>query len=312
LKSGKSEKRLPMSADLATQRRTAAPAVRGRAGVAKRALKNALDDHVTGFAAALAYYAFLAIPSALLIAAGIFGLVASPGDVASVVDKLGAIIPTQAQTLLRGSLERSTQRSGANITLIAVGAVLALWSLGGAMQNLMWALNEAYGREETRGFVRRRAVAFAMTLVAFLAFGLLFGVLVLGPPLSRWAASATGEPTIVHAAWWVAEWPLLVAALLLCFAAMLALGPDGGRQRAGAVTAGAATAVAIWLAGSALFAFYVSRFGSYDKTWGTLSAVVVMLTWLWLGAVALLVGAEIDAEAERGRLRNAAPDSPEG
>src|SRR5262249_20327879 len=104
-----------MSADLATRRRTAVPAGRGRAGPAKPPLKKALDDHVTGFAAALAYYSFLAIPSALLIAAGVFGLVASPGDVASVVDKLGAIIPTQAQTLLRGSLERSTQRGGANV-----------------------------------------------------------------------------------------------------------------------------------------------------------------------------------------------------
>jgi membrane protein len=299
-----------MSTDVATHQPTAAPA-RGRFGVAKRALKNALDDHVTGFAAALAYYAFLAIPSALLIAAGVFGLVASPGDVASVVSKLGAIIPSQAQSLLRGSLERSTQRSGTNVALIAAGVALAAWSLSGAMQNLMWALNGTYGREETRGFVRRRAVAFAMTLVALVAFGLVFGVLVLGPPLSRWVASATGEPTVVHVAWWVAEWPLLVGVLLLCFAALLALGPADGPRRGPSVSAGAATAVAIWLVGSGLFAFYVSRFGSYDKTWGTLSAVVVMLTWLWLGAVALLVGAEIDAEAERGRLWKSEPDSPE-
>ena len=272
---------------------------RGHVALARRALRRASDDHVTGFAAALAYYAFLAIPSALLIAAGVFGLVASPGDVQSVVDRLGRIVPAEVQTLLHGSLDRLTREHQTGITLIVVGAVLAVWSLTGAMQSLMWALNVAEGREETRGFVRRRAVALAMTVVAFVAFALLFCVLVLGPPLSSWAGSASGEPGLVHAAWWVAEWPLLAGVLLLGFGALLALGPDAGRRPWRVVSPGAVTAVAIWLAASGLFAFYVSRFGSYDKAWGTLSAVVVMLTWLWLGAVALLVGAELDAELER-------------
>jgi membrane protein len=150
---------------------------------------------------------------------------------------------------------------------------------------------------ETRGFVRRRLVAFAMAGLALVAFALVFGLLVLGPHLARWVGSATGEAGVVHAVWWAAEWPLLVLVLLACFAGLLALGPDVESCRRRVVSLShSATAVALWLGGSGLFALYVSRFGSYDKAWGTLSAVVVMLTWLWLGGVAVLLGAEIDAE----------------
>src|SRR5262249_13669546 len=156
------------------------------------------------------YYAFLAIPSALLVAVGVFGVVASPNDVSAVVDRLGAIIPAQAQSLLRGSLDRVVARNGTGFALVGIGGLLAIWSLGGAMQNLTWALNAAYEETETRGFVRRRLVAFAMAGLALVAFVLVFGLLVLGPHLSRWVGSATGEPGVVHAAWWVAEWPLLI------------------------------------------------------------------------------------------------------
>ncbi len=103
--------------------------------------------------------------------------------------------------------------------------------------------------------------------------------------------------------WWVAEWPLLVAGLLVCFAGLLFLGPNLEHRRWRFLSFGSVLAIVIWLAGSALFAFYVSRFGSYNKTWGALSAVVVMLTWLWLSALALLLGAEVNAEAERSRDR---------
>src|ERR671928_2256366 len=152
--------------------------------ILKRSLKEANRDHITNLAAALAYYAFLAIPSALLIAAGVFSLLAGPHAVATIVDKLGSIIPSQAQTLLESSLRRMTQRQATGATIAGIGGALALWSLGGAMQNLMWALNVAYDREETRGFVKRRLTAFVMVFFALLGFALTFGVLVLGPHLS--------------------------------------------------------------------------------------------------------------------------------
>ena len=194
-----------------------------------------------------------------------------------------------------------TQRQSTGVTLIGIGGLLALWSMGGAMQNLMWALNATYDREETRGFLKRRLTAFMMVFFALIAFALLFGVLVLGPHLSSWIGSAVGEEQLVKTTWWVAEWPLLAGALLVCFAGLLFLGPNVEHPRWKFLSFGAVAAVVIWLTASGLFALYVGAFGSYNKTWGTLSAVVVMLTWLWLSALALLFGAEVNAEAERSR-----------
>jgi membrane protein len=276
--------------------------------ILRRALKEANRDRITNLAAALAYYAFLAIPSALLLAAGIFSLLAGPHAVSTIVDKLGSLIPSQAQSLLSDSLRRMTQRQATGATIAGIGGALALWSLGGAMQNLMWALNIAYDREETRGFVKRRLTAFVMVFFVLLGFALSFGVLVLGPHLSTWIGDAIGAKSVVKVAWWAAEWPLLLVGLLVSFAGILYLGPNVEQQRWRFLSFGSVLAVVIWLAASGAFAFYVSRFGSYNKAWGTLSAVVVLLTWLWLSGVALLLGAEVNAEAERSReLRRGEP-----
>src|ERR687885_656489 len=276
--------------------------------ILKRSLKEANNDHIPNLAAALAYYAFLAIPSALLLAAGIFSLLAGPHAVSTIVDKLHTIIPGQAQNLLEGSLRRMTQRQATGATIAGIGGALALWSLGGAMQNLMWALNIAYDRDETRGFVRRRLTAFVMVFFVLLGFALSFGVLVLGPHMSTWIGDAIGAKTVVKVVWWAAEWPLLVVGLLVSFAGILYLGPNVQHPRWKFLSFGSVVAIVIWLLASGAFAFYVSKFGSYNKAWGTLSAVVVMLTWLWLSALALLLGAEANAEAERSReLRRGEP-----
>jgi membrane protein len=280
--------------------------------ILRRALKEANNDHIPNLAAALAYYAFLAIPSALLLAAGIFSLLAGPHAVSTIIDKLGTIIPGQAQSLLGDSLRRMTQRQATGATIAGIGGALALWSLGGAMQNLMWALNVAYDRKETRGFVKRRLTAFVMVFFVLLGFALSFGVLVLGPHLSTWIGDAIGAKSVVKIVWWAAEWPLLVVGLLVSFAGILYLGPNVKHPRWRFLSFGSVLAVVIWLIASGAFAFYVSKFGSYNKAWGTLSAVVVMLTWLWLSALALLLGAEVNAEAERSReLRRGEPAETE-
>jgi len=280
--------------------------------IVKRAFKEANTDHITSLAAALAYYAFLAIPATLLIAAGLFGLFAGPDAVTNVIDKLQGIIPSQASNLLEDSLDRLTQNQGTSITLIAVGGALALWTLSGAMQNVMWALNMAYDREETRGFLRRRIVAAAMAVFALMASALALGLLVLGPHLSRWIGDAVGDKTLVEIVWWVAQWPILIGGLLLAFAIIYYLGPNIEHPRWQFLSFGSVFAVLVWLLASGAFAFYASRFGSYNKAWGSLAAVVVMLTWLWISSVALLLGAEINAEAERSReLRRGEPAEQE-
>jgi membrane protein len=276
--------------------------------IVKRAGKETLDDNVPALGAALAYYAFLAIPSALLVAVGTFSLVAGPDTVNSVVDTLGKVMPAQAADLIRESLTNMTKSHATGITIIGVGGLLAVWSLGGAMQNVMWALNTVYDRKETRGFVKKRLTGWVMLVFVLLGFALSFGLLVLGPHLSDWIGNAVGQPGLVSAVWWAAQWPILIGGLLVAFAGVLYLGPNVDHPRWRFLTLGSGVAVLIWLAASGLFALYASKFGSYNKAWGTLAAVVVMLTWLWLSGVALLFGAEINAEAERSReLRKGEP-----
>ncbi len=276
--------------------------------IIKRAGKEFSHDHMTNIAAALAYYAFLAIPSVLMVAVGIFSLVAGPHAISTVVGKLNHVMPGQATSLLQGSLKTMTQSKGTGITVLSIGFVLALWSLTGAMQNVMWAVNIAYDREEGRGFLRRRITALWMVVFGLIGFALCFGVLVLGPHLTTWIGSAIGAKSLVKIVWYIAEWPLLIGGLLFAFAGLMYFAPNVKHPRWKFLTFGAVFSIVVWLAASGLFAFYVSKFGSYNKTWGTLSAVVVMLTWLWLSSVALMLGAEINAEAERSReLRRGEP-----
>jgi membrane protein len=280
--------------------------------IVKRSFKEFNRDHMTNIAAALAYYAFLAIPSALLLAAGVFSLFAGPHAINTLIGKLHGILPAQATNLLQGSLTTMTQHKGTGVTIVSIGAVLALWSVTGAMQNVMWATNIAYDQEEGRGFVRRRVTALVMVVFALIGFALLFGILVLGPQLSNWIGSAIGAKSIVKAVWWAAEWPLLVAGLLVAFAGVMHFGPNVKHPRWSFLSLGAALSIFLWLLASGAFALYVSKFGSYNKTWGSLSAVVVMLTWLWLSSVALLFGVEVNAEAERSRqLRRGEPAETE-
>jgi membrane protein len=276
--------------------------------IVKRAGKEALDDQITDLAAALAYYSFLAIPAVLLVAVGAFTLVAGPHAINTLIDKFGSIAPADAASLLRDSLRRLDQKPSTGIVMTIVGFLLALWTTTGAMTAFMRALNRAYEREETRGFVKQRLLAIAMAGCMLVAFALVFGLLILGPHVSDWVGSAVGAKGLVTTLWWVLQWPVLIGGLLAAFAALLYLGPNIDHPRWRFLTPGALLAVISWLIVSGLFALYTSMFGSYNKTWGSLAAVIVMLTWLWLSALALLVGAELNAEAERSReLRRGEP-----
>jgi membrane protein len=274
-----------------------------------RAGRESVADRITNLAAALAYYSFLAIPSLLLVAVGVFSLAGSPDAVATVVDKLEGIVPREALTLIEDSLLRVVEsRASSGIALAVIGGILALWSLTGAMDSLMWALNTAYEREETRGFVKRRLTALAMVVLMLLAFGLVFGLLVLGPALSGWIGSAVGYEAFVDWLWWTAQWPILILGLLVAFAAIFYLGPNVDHPRWRFLTFGTILAVIVWLLASGAFAVFVSQFGSYNKAWGSIAAVVITLTWLWLSGLALLFGAEVNSEAERSReLRRGEP-----
>jgi membrane protein len=277
-------------------------------GVVYRGIRSALADNVTNLAAAVAYYGFLAIPSALLVAVGAFGLFAGPSAVNTILDHLSTVMPKSAVDLLGQSLTRTTEAQSGGLIMIGVGIVLALWTLSGAMQTVMWALNAAYERDETRGFVKRRLVAVALIACVVTSFALVFVLLILGPHVSTWVGSAVGDETLVRWVWWTAQWPILLVGLMTMFAIVLYLAPNVVPPKWQFITPGAVFAIVVWLLASGLFAVYTSNFASYNKAWGSLAAVIVMLTWLWISALALLVGGEINAELARCRRLN--PDAP--
>ncbi|MFL5959741.1 MAG: YihY/virulence factor BrkB family protein [Gaiellaceae bacterium] len=274
-----------------------------------RAFKEFLDDNGTMLASALAYSTFLAIPSVLLVAVGAFTLVAGPGTISSLMAHFSNVMPAQATSLLGGSLHRLDQHPSTGVAMTVVGAVLAVWATTGAMTSYMTALNLAYERRDGRSFVRKRFVALEMVAVIGIAFLLVAVLLIFGPPLERLLAShAGGAAGAIGWIWWIAEWPILLAGLLTAFATLLYLGPDVAHPHWRFLTPGSVFATFVWLAASGGFAVYTAMFGSYNKTWGSLAAVIVMLMWLWLAAIALLLGAELNAEAERSReLREGRP-----
>jgi membrane protein len=274
-----------------------------------RAFKEFLEDNGTMLASALAYSTFFAIPSVLLVVVGVFTLLVGPQTISSLMAHFSQVMPGQAANLLGGSLHRLEQHPATGLTMTIVGFVLALWATTGAMTTYMTALNLAYGRKDGRSFVRKRLVAVELVAVIGFAFLLVAVLLIFGPPLEHFVASHAGPVSgAIGWIWWIATWPILVTGLLAAFATLLYLGPDAAHPRWHFLTPGSLLAAVVWLAASGGFAFYTSSFGSYNKTWGSLAAVIIMLTWLWLAAIALLLGAEVNAETERSReLREGRP-----
>lgn len=265
-----------------------------------RAAKRTVADNMTSVAKGIAYGTFFAIPSALIVALGVLNLTAGPDSINRLVDKLSGVVPASAQDLIRSNLQQVSSSQGGGVMVI-VGLVLAVASLMGAVQTAMWGLNIAYERREQRNFIRQRVSAFLITLILTAALVVMFAVLVLAPYMTGWVGHASGYPGAVSWLWWTLQWPILFALLLAAFGAILYLGPDVDHPRFQFITPGAVTAAVLWIVGSALFGVYASRFASYNKSWGSLSAVIVTLTWLWLCSVAILFAAEINAEVERTR-----------
>jgi membrane protein len=206
--------------------------------------------------------------------------------------------------LLGQSLHRLDRRPTASVVVTVIGAVLALWAMTSAMTTYMTALDLAYERKDRRSFVRKRLAALGLVALIGLVFLLVAILLIFGPPLEQLVSSHAGRASgAVAWIWWIAQWPILIGSLLIAFSILLDAGPDGTRPRRRLLTPGSVLTTIVWLVASGGFAYFTANFGSYNKTWGSLAGVIIMLTWLWLAAVALLLGAELNAETERSLER---------
>lgn len=273
-----------------------------------RALKDELKrDRVPAVAAGLAFYAMLAIFPALIALVSLYGLFSDPAQVESQLEQLYAVMPPSAADLIGSQMHALVaQSSGALGVGFLVSLLGLLWSASSGVSQLFAAINQAYEREETRSFLKVRGLAIGVTLALLVFAAAALALVALVPPALE-ALQLGGS--VGSAITWL-RWPLLALAVMLGLGWIYRLAPDrDGKPRWRWVSPGAVAATALWLAGSAAFSFYASRFGSYQETYGAIGAVIVFMMWLWISSLSVLVGAELNYIVERGAGR-LAPERP--
>lgn len=274
---------------------------RGWREVLVRVKRDVSSDNASLIAAGLALYALLAAFPALAAAVSLYGLFASPDQIASQIGKLAGVMPQQAADILRASLENlARQQSQALGTGAVIGFLLALWSARKGMDALMTATNIAYDEQEERGFFKRLFVSLAFTIAAVVGFVLVLLLAVAAPVLLKALGVGGGLETFLSLLRWVVLWFLVVFALAVVYR----YAPNRAKAKWRWVTWGSAIAATLWLAGSLLFSLYVQNFGSYGETYGALGGVVVLLLWFYLSAFIVLLGAEINSEVEQQTERD--------
>jgi membrane protein len=258
--------------------------------------------NVSLIAAGLAFYAFLAIPSALTALVALYGLAFDPSAVGKQIDAMSAIMPADAIRIVSTILTSITTSSGSKLSVaLGISVLLALWSARSGTASLMTALNMAYEEEEKRGFIRFNVHAFVLTLFATI-FALLALALVAVLPVVIDLLPLGSYGKLVAS---VVRWPVLVLLLVASLSAIYRFAPSREQARWRWVSWGAAVATMLWLVGSILFSLYVSTIAAYDKTYGSLGAVIILLLWFYLSAYVTLVGAELNAEIVRAAGRRA-------
>ncbi|MFA7387099.1 MAG: YihY/virulence factor BrkB family protein [Thiohalobacteraceae bacterium] len=275
--------------------------------VAKR-VRRSLSEHSIGLVAAgVAFYAMLSLFPALTAAVGMYGLFADESAVENQLQALSGLIPGQASELLRQQLRDLVSQSGGALTLGAVGGLLlALWSAAKGVKALFIALNIASGEDEKRSFILLNAQALA-TVVAGIAFTLVTLTLVLAIPV---AIGILPVPDWLRTTLTLVRWPLLGIAGITMLAFLYRFGPSRSDARWRWVSWGAVGAALLWLAASAGFSWYVANLGSYNETYGSLGAVIVLLMWLYVSAYAVVLGAVLNTEMERQTAQDSTTGQP--
>ncbi len=281
-----------------------------RAGLAgsswKATLRRVFDgfrsDQVTDLAAGLTYYGILALFPALIALVSIVGLFGDPkSTTTTLTDIVSDLGPRTAADTFNGPIESLTSNRGTAGALFVAGLLGALYSASGYVGAFMRASNRIYGVQEGRPFWKLRPLQIAVTLAMVLLAALVVVALVLSGPVAESVGKALGLTDQAVTIYGLAKWPALVAVVLTMLALLYYVSPNVRLPGFRWITPGSALAVAVWALASIGFAFYVSNFGSYDKTYGTLGGVVTFLVWVWITNIAVLLGVELNAELERTR-----------
>jgi membrane protein len=268
-------------------------------GALKRTVREFKVDNLTDWAAALTYYGVLSIFPGLLVLISLIGL-AGQDTITTLVDNLGEATPGNVKDILTQAVNNLQRTQSTASVLAIVGLLAALWSASGYVAAFMRASNAIYDVPEGRPIWKTLPVRIGVTLlVTVLLAASALAVVVTGGLADR-VGRALGIGSTAVTIWDIAKWPVLLLIVSFLFALLYWASPNA-KQGFRWVTPGSLLAVVLWVIASAGFAFYVAHFSSYNKTYGSLASVIIFLVWLWISNIALLLGAELNAELERGR-----------
>ncbi len=269
--------------------------------VVRKTVREFSDDQCTDLAAALTYYSVLALLPAAIALLSLVGLVGQGKEtVDTLLDILRDVGASSAADTLEATLTQLSQSQGAGVGLI-VGLAAALWSASGYVGAFGRGMNRIYEIDEGRPIWKLRPAMLLVTLVTVVLTAIVALGLVLTGPAAEAVGNALGLGSTVVTVWNIAKWPVLLAVVVLIVALLYYATPNVKQPKFRWISIGAIVAILTWIVASAAFGFYVANFASYNKTYGSLAGVIVFLLWLWITNLALLFGAELDAELERGR-----------
>lgn len=283
---------------------------RGWKDILTRTKESMAEDDLSIVAAGVAFYVFLGLIPALGAVISIWGLLADPITVQEQISAMAGVLPGDVVNILEEQMTRIASQPAGALTATLIGILLALWSGAKAMKAVMVALNITYGEKETRGFIKLNATALALTFAGVIGFIVAIGVVVALPIILSKIGLDDATATVLS----LARWPFLALFAMFGLSILYRYGPNRKAARWRWVSWGAFLGTVVWIAVSAGFSFYVSNFGSYNKTYGSLAAVVVLMLWFMISAYVVLLGSELNAELEHQTARDTTigPEQPRG
>ncbi|GHC71658.1 YihY/virulence factor BrkB family protein [Limoniibacter endophyticus] len=283
---------------------------RGWADILIRTYEEFLNDRLMLVAAGLTFYVLLAIFPAISALVSIYGLFADPGTVAEHLQLLSGVVPAGGLDILRETLMQLTEQGRAGLSLgLILGLGIALWSTNSGMKTLIDALNIVYGEREKRSFVKLTLISLGFTLFMLIFMVTALAAVVILPTLLNFVGLGGLENWLL-----TLRWPIVLVLVAGLTALVFRYGPSRERARWRWVTWGAGLASVLWVGISILFSWYVENFASYDETYGSLGAAIGFMTWIWISAIVILLGAELNAELEHQTSRDTTtpPEKPIG
>ena len=272
-----------------------------------RVYSNISGHRILALAAGMTYYSLLAIFPALAALVAVYGLFADPGTIARHLDQVSGVLPGGAIDVVKDQLTRVASKGSHTLGLtFIVGLAVSLWSANAATKSLFDTLNIVYGEKEKRGFLKLNATSLGFTLAGIVFVLLALNAVVVMPIALAFIGLSNSVDLMVQ----LVRWPALFLGVAFGLAVIYRYGPSREMARWRWITWGSAAASVLWLAASGLFSWYAANFGKFNETYGSLGAVIGFMTWLWISAIVILLGAELDAEMEHQTSRDTITGSP--